>query len=245
MDYPSHLYEKIRQELAICYLKHELRKIFPSIRESEIENLMSNKELCTPRDFWNGVHGVGMGFKLQIGLIYLITAKNILWTKEKIQINKLYFGVEREITKLAGTREVKKIIESKIDHKIDWTEDKRREFDPIIVTEKDEGLVVYEGNGRLDKFILEKRGEIEAYVGRYTTEIKKPINYWLPTSILMDVLFFAYEAVKKKDDELLEKYCDVLKDMIKDSESGKYEFLERALTNKKDIRDKILAGVCG
>lgn len=242
MDYPKHLYEKIREEVAVSYLKHELRKIFPSIDTKEIEGLMNNKELATPRDFWNGVHGVGMGFKLHIGFIYLITAENIKWTRGKIAIDKLSFGVDREVTKLAETREVKKIIESKIDiPKIDWVEDKQREFDPIIVIEKEEGLTVYEGNGRLNKFLIEKREEIDTYVGRYTTEAKSPINYWLPTSVIMDVLFFAYQAIKSKDDQLLEKYCVILKDMMKNSESGKYEFVNRALTSKPEIREKILA----
>ena len=241
MEYPKHLLEKIREEVAVSYLRHELRKIFPSIKGGEVNNLMSCKELSNPRDFWNGIHGVGMGFKLHIGFIYLLTAENIKWTKEKLDLNQLFFGVDREITKLARTREVKKILEHKIGGiKMDWVDDKTREFDPIIACQKKEGLVVYEGNGRLNKFILEKRNTIDAFVGRYTTYNKKPINFWLPTSVIMDLLFFMYQAIDEKNEELFNAQITTLQNMLSYSESGKLEFKERALTSKVEYREKIL-----
>jgi hypothetical protein len=244
MEYPKHLYEKIREEVAVSYLKHELRKIFPSIKTEEVDSLMNNKELSTPRDFWNGVHGIGMGFKLHIGMIYLITAENIKWTKEKTKVEDLFFGVERENTKLANSRSAKILIEyfqkNPKNGNNNWRDDKIREFDPIIVVEKKEGLTVYDGNGRLDRFILEKRNEIEAYVGRYSTETKKPNNYWLPTSVLMDVLYYVYLAIDNKDEKLFEQQIAVLKNMLSYSESGRYEFKERALTKKPEYRDKVL-----
>jgi hypothetical protein len=67
-----------------------------------------------------------------------------------------------------------------------------------------------------------------------------PKNYWLPTSLLMDNLYFVYEAIKNKDEKLFKKQMAVIKNMLKNSESGKIEFLERVLTSKKEIREKIL-----
>lgn len=254
MNYPKHLEEKIRIELAISYLKHEFRKIFPSVSSSDIDNIIFCKELSIPRDFWNGVHGIGMGFKLHIGFIYLVTAENIAWSKELIEVDSLSFGVDREMTKLANDRSVKsvkkyfaqcpEILEKyKSEFGEKWVDDVVRESDPIIVNEKNGGLAVYEGNGRLEKLVLDQKAQVQAYVGRYTTTIIRPINYWLPTSLIMDILLFIYQAIDNQEDQLFTHQIAVLKDMLKDSESGRIEFLERALTTNEKYRKPILSAL--
>jgi len=67
-----------------------------------------------------------------------------------------------------------------------------------------------------------------------------PRNYWLPTSLLIDNLYFVYEAIRNKNEKLFQEQVAVIKKMLENSESGKIEFLERALTSKKEIREKIL-----
>lgn len=251
MDYPKHLSEKIREEVAVSYINHELKKIFPSIKAEEVKNLMKSRELYNPRDFWNGIHGVGMGFKLHIGFIYLVTAENIKWTKEKIKIEDLYFGIERENTQLVGSKLIKNLLDyyqknqgawnlAKKKLEENWIEDEQRDADPIIVTEKKDGLTIYEGNNRAEKFMFDGKTETEAYVGRYTTEVMRPSNYWLPTSLLMDNLYYVYQAIDDQNEELFEAQIKVLKNMLSFSESGKIEFTERALTSKKEYRKKIL-----
>lgn len=252
MDYPRHLSEKIREEVAVSYLQHELRKIFPSINVQEVDNLMNNKDLNTPRDFWNGVHGIGMGFKLHIGFIYLLTAENIDWSFEEINIRSLQFGVDRDLTDMAGSRSVEKIIEFlrnnpslndkySVEFKKNWVDDKKRETDPVIICEKKSGLAIYEGNGRLEKLILDNREKTMGYVGRYTTSEKRPLNYWLPTSLIMDLLLFVYQAIEEDNQDLFKSQINVLRNMLRDSESGKKEFIERALSSKKEYREPILA----
>ncbi|MEM2145785.1 MAG: hypothetical protein QW279_10515, partial [Candidatus Jordarchaeaceae archaeon] len=88
--YPKHIYEPIRIEIATSYIKHEFRKLLWRIPEKyfekidkDIKSWMNSPELATPRDFWNGFHGIAMGFKLKIGLIYLVTAENIKWSKRQ------------------------------------------------------------------------------------------------------------------------------------------------------------------
>ncbi|MFA5894681.1 MAG: hypothetical protein WC851_02805 [Candidatus Shapirobacteria bacterium] len=254
MDYPKHLGEKIRTKVATSYLKHELRKLFPSISEPEIEGLIVNKNLAIPRDFWNGVHGVGMGFKLHIGFIYLNTAENISWSFETIDIKSINFGVDRDLTRMAGSRSVEKIVEylranpktyDKYleEFKMNWVEDKQRETDPIIICEKKDGLAIYEGNGRLEKLILDNREKTKGYVGRYTTSEKRPLNYWLPTSLIMDLLLFVYQAIEEDDQDLFESQIKVIRNMLRDSESGKKEFIERALSSKKEYREPILTAL--
>lgn len=233
MDYPKHLSEKIRDEVAISYLKHELRKIFPSIDKKEIENLLNNKELCNPRDFWNGLHGISMGFKLK-NILYLVSAENIVWEKRRMKIGELNFGVEMktlsldEIVKIRGN-------------------DANREEDPIIAIQSEEKgkmiIKVHDGNGRLARHIAEKKGEIDVYLGKIKGTY--PQNYWLPTSLIMDNLYFIYEAIDNNDEDLFNKQIATLKNMLSKSESGKIEFTERALTKKEPYHSKILEKING
>jgi len=228
MDYPKHLSEKIREEVAVSYLKHELKKIFPSIDKKEIENLMNNKELCKPRDFWNGLHGISMGFKLK-NILYLVTAENIIWEKRTMKVKELDFGVGMKILSLDEIIKIR-------------GNDFERESDPIIAIEKIENdkkvIKVHDGNGRLARYIAENKEEIEVYLGKM--EGKFPQNFWLPTSLLIDNLYFVYEAIRNEDEKLFNDQITVIEDMLKNSESGKIEFKERTLTKKEPYRSKIL-----
>ena len=250
MDYPKHLSEKIREEVAISYLKHELRKIFPSIETKEIENLMKNKELCNPRDFWNGLHGISMGFKLK-NILYLATAKNIIWSQEKISVEKLTFGVELSCTRIIKegkilAKEFADFYDKNSDKKLEQLAEtikirgnnRERESDPILVIENKGVNSVYDGNGRLARKLLEGENMINAYIGKMESEYLN--NYWLPTSLLMDNLYFVYEAIRNKDENLFKSQMKVINNMLRNSESGKIEFKERALTKKEPDRSKIL-----
>jgi len=246
MTYPKHLSEKIRQEVAISYLKHELRKIFPSIKSKEVDNLVNCSELAQPRDFWNGLHGISMGFKLK-NVLYLVTAENVSWRYKRIQVDQLNFGVELSCTKLIKTGKISALEfidfyrknsaerkkQLKVIEKIRGN-DEIRENDPIIAIEKEvEGekkIFVHDGNGRLARHLLENKTKIDAYIGEMKGD--KPSNYWLPTSLLVDVLYYAY---KSHD---ITKFVEVLNEMLSSSKSGRYEFWERALTSDKEQRKK-------
>lgn len=229
MEYPKHLSEKIREEVALSYLKHELKKIFPSIDKNEIENLMENPELCTPRDFWNGLYGISMGFKLK-NILALVTAENISWERRTMKTEELSFGVEMEVLSL------EEIIAMR-------DNDIERENDPIIAIEKIEKgkkiIKVHDGNGRLARHRAEDKGEIDVYLGKMSGGYPK--NYWLPTSLIIDNLYFIYETIDNNDEQLFEKQIDTLRNMLSKSESGKIEFLKRALTKREPYRSKILS----
>ena len=249
MDYPKHLSEKIREEVATSYLKHELKKIFPSIKSNQVLGLMECKELSNPRDFWNGIHGVSMGFKLK-NIIYLVTAENIVWTKENIKTEELTFGVELEQTrvvkegKISGKDFFDFYTKNPEERKLQLGKvikirgnDKERENDPIIAIEKEGKNSVHDGNGRLSRHLLEGKTSIEVYIGRMRG--KYPTNYWLPTSFLLEYLFYVYAAIENKDEAMFEQQMAVIKNMLQYSESGKIEFRERAVTSKPEIREKI------
>jgi len=264
--YPSHIYEPIREEIAVSYIKHEFRKLLWRIPEKywskidrDISNWMNSPLLATPRDFWNGFHGICMGFKLIIGLVYLVTAENIIWKKEQFPISKLRFGVEQMETKKIKpgklpaievakyfAKEENRIIKEDYLEKIRgyFKGIKLNEIFPIIVIQKESEneLIhfVHDGNRRLSWSVLEGAVKIPAYIGEYSTKEKFPKNYWIPTSILMDNIFFARRAFNKDNMNLFNSYMDVLRDMLDKSESSVYEMKNRALTSKQPFRNKVL-----
>lgn len=264
-EYPDHIYDKVRQEVAITYVKHEFRKLLWRVPEDhweaidrDISDWVNSPELAIPRDFWNGFHGICMGFKLKIGLIYFITAKNVTWSKKVIPFSKLWFGVEFDQTGVVGEGKQSVEIVSQFYNdpqnqklKADWlklvTEKSSgtapRDEHPIIVVqrERDNQMIysVYDGNRRVAKAMLEERDNIEAFVGEFT-EGAAPMNYWIPTTILMESLLFAQQAYDRGDKVLFGKYMAVLQDMLSQSESARYELKERALTSQQPFRDKVL-----
>lgn len=264
-EYPDHIYDRVRQEVAATYVKHEFRKLLWRVPESywvaidkDISDWVNSPELAIPRDFWNGFHGICMGFKLKIGLIYFITAKNVAWSKRTIPLTKLWFGVDFEQTKVVGegkqsVEEVSQFYNAPQNEKLkkDWlklvTEKSGgtapRDEHPIIVVQRERNnqmiYSVYDGNRRVAKAMLEGKDSIEAFVGEFTEGVA-PMNYWIPTTILMENLLFAKQAYDRGDKALFGKYISVLQDMLSQSESARYELKERALTSQQPFRDEVL-----
>jgi len=264
--YPRHIYEPIRAEIAKSYIKHEFRKLLWRIPEKYFEKIdkdisdwLISPELAIPRDFWNGFHGIAMGFKLKTGLIYSVTAENLNWEKIKYPVEKLWFGVEQRETRLIregrlSAKEVKNYYSKKenesekekflkLNRKLS-EETSPRDHHPIIATQSIENdqLVysVHDGNRRLAKAILEDKKNILTYLGTYKSKEKKPINYWIPTGLLMDNLLFAKIAQEQQNKQLFTHYMKILKDMLEKSENAVYEMKERALTKKQPFRNDVL-----
>lgn len=257
--YPKHIYEPIRSEIAISYIQHEFRKLFRKIPgeywtkiDKDISDWIKSPELTTPRDFWNGVHGIAMGFKLKIGLIQLITAENIVWKKEKTPLDKFMFGTTNLETNEMGTKrptanEMKQFFSLKENQKIKQKYMKLnqklsagtapRDQHPIIAVETSRenkiGFSVHDGTRRLTKAILEDKKTLPAYVGKYNTSKRVPRNYWLPTSFLMDLVWEGERTGDYKTISLL------LRKLIKLSDSGKYELKERVLIGENEFRKKL------
>lgn len=220
--YPAHIYEPIRQEVANSYLRHELAKYLPSATggwQGDIEKWFDGSaELYPVRDYWNGVHGIMMGFKLYNQLLAFITAEDITWSREKIKIADLtYSDFGDYVPRRIGT-------------------------EPVIVTQKEvdgvDKLVVYDGNNRVNQAV--KRGEatMVAFVGRFTDQRRQPENYWLPTSLLMEVTEYAKKPFNDK--ALYQSFVAVIKKMLAYSESGKYEMKNRVLPKESEFKTKLL-----
>lgn len=229
MNYPKHIYEPIRQEVAVAFVKRELKKILPSIEEGQwpevgkdIKNWFSDSSTLYPvRDFWNGVHGIMMGFRLIDHLLSFITAENIVWTKESVPPDELVTLAEAN------------------------SDDVRDGDEPIIVTQKRiEGvdrLVVYDGNNRANKAKAEGRKTVTAYVSRFKGKSRKPENYWLPTSLLMEISHFAKKVYESKDEEKYKCYVSIFSDMLNSSESARYEMKNRVIPTESEYKKRVLS----
>jgi len=82
-NYPIHLYDPIRREVVNSYIKRELRRLLPSTDPLKLDNEIDKWfERLLFRDYWNGVHGIAMGFRLKHHFIHVISAENIKWEKK-------------------------------------------------------------------------------------------------------------------------------------------------------------------
>lgn len=265
--YPEHIYEPIRHEVATNYIKHELRKYLPSLKGSQnwvgidrdIESWFSDAPYLYPvRDFWNGFDGILTGFKLYWGLCDLITAENIQWTKEKVPLADLHQGSLNQIfvnkgvtdTSVANLLEVARQMSS--EERLEarelatsfYTSAEDRTIQPITVVQKRVGdkdqLTIWDGNGRATIAILDGRNQIEAYVGRYKDERRRPENFWVSTAFLFELTVRAKSAFKDRNEELFQSYVRTIKDVISWSKAGEYELVNRALPRGEEFQNSLL-----
>ena len=122
--YPKHIYEPIRIKIATDYVKGELRKYLPGLRDNNLWEKIDSDidkwfEKMGPRDFWNGFHGIAMGFKLKHHLTHVLTAENIKWKYEKkLPLNEHLasgagFGyISDQLAKKATARKVKRYFQN-------------------------------------------------------------------------------------------------------------------------------------
>jgi len=250
----KHLQETIRVKIAIDYIQHEMRKILPRIRDKniwqeidkEITNLTNNETMAPVRDFWNLVDAICFGLKLK-NLVYSLTSQNIKWSKEKINIDNLYMGSKNDFECLKklnidipNGREVKEFLFDKKNYTIlkfakkDTLLNSKKTFDRdkylIIVGEKDDKTIVYDGNRRMIKKILEGSDEVFAYKA---SVIKQPMFYncWIPTPRMLNLVSQASLYLKNNDKTAAKSLSRAVGHLIKTSEIGKIEFYERVINN--------------
>ncbi|MCX6785105.1 MAG: hypothetical protein NTV81_04230 [Candidatus Komeilibacteria bacterium] len=247
--YLPHLSDALRRKIAVQYLQHEFRKLFPSLREtsawqtidSEVGKWFSdNPELAPVRDFWNGFHGITCGFKLK-NLLPWLTSQNIDWQEQEINIDQLNFGNDFLALKYFKPNptvvEVKKWYLDPVNEKVfeeaknilqqySETSSPRDNFSLLVVEEKGE-LRVIDGNRRLLKAIFDQQEKLPAIIGKI---IKEPrfFETWMPTSVLLELTWlnqreFGLFGLQTKS------IAKTIVALIKGSQAGQYEFFNRCL----------------
>lgn len=265
--YPQHIHEKIRVEIATVFLKRELRKMLPNVRgieiwkqiDKDVENWFpQDNQTVGIRDFWNGFHGLAMGFKLKNGFTQVLTAQNIQWKfVEKLPLdNKLASGgpltyISEELSENRPTAsKLREFFNDSKNKKLAdfWRQEfqkhgksseSRDNFSIIALQGEDNGqeiFSIYDGNRRMILAVLEEKETLPAYVGTWTTKEMVPKNFWLPTDFLMDLVDLG-KAINTE--ESYNQTLSFLKTVLPNSESGQYELKERVLVGQNEFRARL------
>lgn len=265
--YPQHIYGQIRVEIATVFLKRELRKMLPNIRGTEIwkqvdkdiENWFPQDHQTTGvRDFWDGFHGLAMGFKLKNGFTQVLTAQNIQWRFiEQFPLdNKLASGgpltyISEELSEnRPRALKIKEFFNDPKNKKLAdfWRQEFKkhgqssepRDNFPIIALQgEDNGqeiYSIYDGNRRMILAVLEGKETLPAYVGAWTTKETIPQNFWLPTDFMMDLVDLGKTI---NTEESYKQTFSLLKTILPNSESGQYELKERVLVGQNEFRVRL------
>lgn len=259
--YPAHLLEPIRVEIAKTLMVHEFKKLFISLGSEHLKLIADDVNqwwtdsekynLASVRDFWNGIDGIMMGFKLK-NIVPLLTAENIQWDKQELKTEVIHFAsnllgetVKNLDMKGWSAGEVKKYLEQDPDilkavkekTEISFSQGKERHNDPIIVVKKhNDSLLVHDGNGRLLRAIIHETPTFSAFVGTY--DKNKPeteLNHWIPTGLLMHI-------VNRGCGPEREASISLLVQLLNSSQSARYEFDDRVI-EKNDCHKKIQSEV--
>lgn len=256
-----HLYDSLRRQVAIQYIQHEWRKLFPQLRGEEVWQSIDKQiadwyETLGVRNFWNAVHGITIGFHLT-SVVPWITSLNVRWTERDIPFDELYFRGKfgpiasfkaetpefvDSIKKAIFLPENQKFLEATKryfeSHKNDT---EPRSDHPIFVVRKKGKLRVIDGNGRVLKAVAESKDSIRAFVGEPTA---KPALYehWVPTSLLVDLVFWNKHHNQAGRDTT-ETTANTIVELIRDSSAGRIEFVQRAVHHDDKIHMRLLETV--
>lgn len=254
-----HLYDPLRKKIAVSFIQHELRKLFPQLRGESVWKLMDKAveqwyEDLSIRNFWNAVHGITMGFRL-ISIVPYITSLNMKWTEMNSPVDNLWFRAKfhpvtpSDVPELA--RDVKNWLLSPNQKQIfnktkkflegNFVATEPRDYFPIFVVRKESKLRVIDGNGRLLKAIIEGKEKIKAFVGEPVAE---PVlfEHWVPTSLLVDLVFW-HKRQKENKREITADMAKVIAELIRDSSAGRIEFSERVVHKDDEIHQQLLKAV--
>ncbi len=269
INYPKHIYEPIRREIAVSYIRHELKKYLPGLRDdaawqkidTDIANWFEEAPFLYPvRDFWNAFYGITMGFKLLIHLSDFITAENVVWKKEQLNLSELVFagfnpselGVPLQtmnaaeaITFYSQENNQEKRVDDLAKIQANFAKTTNRSDDPVIVTQKKrdnkDRLVIYKGNARVYLAILQGRQSIDAYVGRFSDERRDLVNFWVPTQELLELVHIARRAWIDKDETTYNATIVVLGKLLSFSESAKFEMKDRVVHGQEEFTSKVFS----
>lgn len=206
--YPEHIYDPLRRVIAVEIAGKELAKLIDAednehlsgIREST-QNLYEGRAgvYASVHDFWSLVEMILHIKKKE--LPELITAENVIWTREHMALDDLYltsmpflaahpeiFGSKPwnlgDVRKIfnenpeifaAAKRAQKKAVGDQ-QHKFDQSKE------PPTFIDRGNGLEMVDGNGRLYKALLAGEERFPCWIGRM--QGKMPKNYWVSAGSL-------------------------------------------------------------
>lgn len=256
--YLPHLSDPLRHSIAVRYIQHELRKLFPSLRgaaewrtiDVDVKHWFNQNPTLAPiRDFWNGVHGISMGFKLK-HIAPWLTSLHLAWREEDIPIDDCSFGSTLDEIAAIGDRPTAAAVRTwyfdpehrqplaaaRRAHEERSTQTMPRDHFPIFVIRREGIFRVHDGNRRLLRAILFEQPIIRAIVGEPHGE---PVlfEHWVPTSLLLDLVTF-HRYTLKLGRAITESTAEVLVTLVEHSSAGRRELAERCVvqSNPEDVQ---------
>jgi len=263
-----HLYEPLRRQIAVKYAQQESRKLFPSLLnasawksiDKSIISWYNPNDKFSIRTLYNGIHGISMGFRLK-SLVPWLTSLNIAWKETEVPLAELWFGGQFGPIKFLKVSEraadvQKNIFKSQNKIILKKTQDiilsenqktaPRDNFPVFAVLKLHYGssqktLRVIDGNRRLVKAILNKKKTILTAVGE---PLSDPVlcEHWVPTQILVDLVFWYEEQIKAGRDTTSET-AKIIAELIRHTSAGRTEFAERSIHKEEKTHKVLLTAV--
>ncbi len=258
IKYKKHLSDITRLKIAYSYVQHELRKLFPNLRNKEIWKMLDtevtkwsgkNPILVPIRDFWNGVNGISTGFKLK-QIVTWLTSENIKWEIRNIDIDDLYFGTNfeelQQFNYRPSVKEVenwyfdeknkKSLLAATKAHEIRSNETYDRNGQLVIIMAKGSKKIIMDGNRRVLRALLNKKKSLKIAIG---TVKKEPMlnEFWIPTPYLQDLVR------THRLTGLTKEISKVLVELLRNTSAGRIEFRHRAINENDKMDIKLLRSV--
>lgn len=244
VKYPVHLYDSLRRKIAVSYIQHELRKLFPSLKseqawnviDADVEKWFSGNILSTPvRIFWNGFHAIARGFRFK-NLLPYVTSNNIQWQESLIKLSELDFGfVFRDydflgqyvpVAKVKASLDLPEHAEAKAKILSECQQDMAATFfrdnDPIIVRKIGDRLRVADGNRRLFLAMCEGKEEMPAFIAEPAGE-PEIFEQWVPAQFLQDLLSL-HSLTNDPAQEKTAATARIISEALRNSTSGRIEW---------------------
>ncbi len=258
-NYPKHLHEKVRRDIAEEYFSHEFRKFFSTVSEKETWEKIDRDigswyqehyNFAPIRDFWNGLHGISRGFKLK-NIVSFLTSEHISWTIEEMEIDSFYFMAAFDVFEKIGEKpsvlQVKQFVENLAQNEREFLEKEYQtvyshpnnvDHYAVMVVERNGKNVILEGNRRVMKALLGSVPKIKVAFGK---QVGTPLifNDWIPTSLLQDLASLNRADAYGKSAST-EAIAEVIVGFVQNSTIGQQEFFERAVSIKNEYDKKLM-----
>ncbi len=256
--YPDHIYEPVRHQIAAELVAKECLKLFPSTEPEDRVNMAKDiagwwdgqgHQLAPVHDFWNAFNGIMSGFKLKHTVRFL-TAKNAYWQRKQVKVANIKVAwrlpsleqlgnppyTYEQITTWLKNNPQQLAKQRKIAEQYS-TDFQPRDHYPVLLLRQNSELTVIDGNRRTLQAILHNKQTIDAWVGDLGLDVN-PVNYWVSTAMLRDLLRIAEAAEYEGDIEVVDTVRSLLAHLCKVSEIAKINWDLRC-RDQSDLAESI------
>lgn len=250
MNIPEHLYDPVRLDCALTFLKKRLRKFFPNIsdfREMEADLERRRKEAGQQpvdyeklKSFWDRVYALKFETSRKSWIRYL-TAENYKWELVQVPTDQLQImwptvlsnSIPRDI--LGEPPYTKKqfdtILEEHPEYRTALEEDSQkhsaetseRDHFPVVGVRTVDGVELEDGNRRTRDAFLFDKPTMDVWVGECVSA-EVPEAHWLPTSWFWHQLLIIDAALVESDTRMVEIYSEAFCLVLKRNPTALFEF---------------------